>query len=546
MVAQIKQSVATSNPVSTVVLLERLDGGVVCAGLLLTWGGGRAAQMALCAAGACLRDLRDLRIVLPPNDGGPWTTLELAAVAVGGTVEATSSISVIRLKREPFGGSAWGFGKLARSPMVSVDGLAVGTSAFLPVLTDRDGGRLGRPLLLERSVAGRDGDMLLINAESAPCLAGTPVFVRRPSWPRASGVGLRLGGFLVESPDDRLSVCRMEHVSELLGEQSRWKHAEEPGNNQIGTAALRDDGSAADRRTARGAGVRALPEEVNPLIAAFLVESAATGRFSKATLKARRYDLFMLDRWARESGLDAADLTEDQLGQYFRLRREDGLSPLTLVRARSSADRFYAHLVARGARGDAPLERVAQPGPAPRPKLVLAEHEARALLDQPDRSSVIGRRDRAILEVLYATAIKPNELVSLKIEDIDLQGGKLRLYARRHGAKVLPLNGPARSALKEHLLGANRAGCAAPTDLVFTGPKGSPLPYTRVGAIARRHAVSAGVKERVTGSTLRNSAANHLLRRGVDRKAVAAFLGVRDGGELDAYGSVDAGRRSRA
>jgi site-specific recombinase XerD len=504
------------HPVSSSVLLESHAGDVTCAGILLTWGGGRGARVALCTVVPEPIDVMQCRLALPPLGSKEWRTIQLADVAASQAVRTTSSVTVLHLNPRILRRHGWPFRQLARSRTLSVTALAPGARAFWPALCDRQNRRLMPPIVLEARLSGRHSELLLSSTHPQRIPPGTPLFVLRPK----SRVALQLAGFVLAAVDATPGTYKVAHVSALLSESSNWKRVSAP-----------NDASGA-RSPLRG---------VHPLIASFLAASIATGKVSRATISARRQDLATLDRWARSEGLDLARLTEEQLRQYFRFREDEGISPLTLVRSRSSVDRFYAHCVSIGDRRDVPVAQLERQDALYRPKVFLNEVQVRSLIEQPDDATPLGRRDRAILEVLYATAIKPSELVSLKISDVDLAGGTLHVRGRRYGAKRLPINATALAALRGHLRELNRRGVTSRGDTVFWTSQGLPLTYNRVGDIVRRHALAAGLAKDVTGSTLRNSVANHLRTGGMDRKSLAAFLGVRDDPALDAYSSPSPG-----
>jgi integrase/recombinase XerD len=498
----------TSDPRQCVALLEAADGTVRAAGVLITWGGGKAVQVALCCANVTGFEPMDVTLMLPSATSGEWKRVALKGLASGRVDRTPGGLLIVHLLRDRLDRTGWAYGKIARGQGLSVSGMRVGRRLFVPVLEPS----ARTVVLLERTNAGAADGHLLMNSLGTSFPKGTPVFAESDG----GRPGFSFVGLVVADGEAPVHLARVVHAQDLIDSSRAWQ----------GTS-RGDDGTGQDPGGGWLAGL-------SPVVADFLRRCSATGRLSRATLEARRYDLSQLDRWARSTGIALDELTEDKLREYFEYREREGASPLTLVRARSSIVRFLEDVGTRGGRGREAIDALDEIEITSKPKVVLTEAETRRLIGEAAGSSAIRRRDRAMLELLYGTGVKPNELVSIKLSDIDMRRGILHISERRHGAKAIPLGRAAREALKQHVGGSSETTVDG-NRLLFVTQSGRAIRYAGVGEIVRRYARNAGISKHVTGSTLRNSVACHLLSRGQSRRGVASFLGLRRGADLEDY-----------
>jgi integrase/recombinase XerD len=152
-----------------------------------------------------------------------------------------------------------------------------------------------------------------------------------------------------------------------------------------------------------------------------------------------------------------------------------------------------------------------------------------ALLAAPDVATARGLRDRAILEVLYATGLRASELTALRGRDLDLEVGILTCFGKGRKERLVPMGGEARRWVVRYLDDARpelAAHGAAPE--LFLNHRGRCLTRMGLWGIVRRHAVTAGVQATLTPHVLRHSFATHLLERGADLRALQAMLGHAD------------------
>ena len=248
---------------------------------------------------------------------------------------------------------------------------------------------------------------------------------------------------------------------------------------------------------------------------------------AEATLSAYRSDLSRFSRWLSGRGrrLEEARRLDvlDFLGEHAHW------PPRTVARRLSALRRFYQHLEREGRIGNNPCERVDAPRLGRPLPGVLSEQDVERLLAAPDLETASGVRDRAMLEVLYATGLRVSELVGLRSEQVNLVQGVLRVVGKGGRERLVPLGEPAVEWLERFL----RQGRA---DIL--GRKRSPalFPTSRGGAMTRqafwhlvkRYAVRAGISQGISPHTLRHAFATHLLDHGADLRVVQMLLGHRD------------------
>ena len=266
---------------------------------------------------------------------------------------------------------------------------------------------------------------------------------------------------------------------------------------------------------------------------------------SANSLVSYRRDLAKLTQWATaERGREPHELEKGDLAQWVMSLARGGMGSRTVARAISAARGFYRFLLLdRHITADPTADLVA---PAPTQKLprFLTKDEMNQLLDAPDTATAEGVRDRAVIELLYATGLRVSELCSLNLGQIDMDGGALSCEGKGNKQRKVPVG---RSALAwiERYLGARRKLLGERESLrLFIGMGGQPLTRQTVWATLKAYAERAGVRG-VSPHVLRHSFATHLLEHGADTRSVQAMLGHSDLATTQIYTHVT-GERLRA
>jgi integrase/recombinase XerD len=237
-----------------------------------------------------------------------------------------------------------------------------------------------------------------------------------------------------------------------------------------------------------------------------------------------------LSRWAgalAEDGKDLLTAKPKELAAAVRRMRREGLAPRSIARAVSAARGFYAHLVAEGERDDDPAVDLVAPKRIQRLPTVLSEDQVEALLAAPDVSTELGLRDRAMIELLYATGLRVSELVSLRLAQLRLDQGFLLAFGKGSKERVVPVGESAEEWLSRYFRQARPALVRGRSDAVFLSRLGRAMTRQGFWTNLERHARGAGLKK-VSPHVLRHSFATHLLEHGADLRAVQMMLGHSD------------------
>ncbi len=277
------------------------------------------------------------------------------------------------------------------------------------------------------------------------------------------------------------------------------------------------------------------PAEDLWLIEGFLDAAWLERGLSDNTLAAYRSDLTRYADWLRGQGLGmlqaqrsdvlgflGAELGPTQLGHPGRAVR-------TMGRRLSSLRGFYRHLVQRGRLGEDPSAQVEGVRLGRALPAALSEAEVDALLGAPDREAVLGLRDAAMLETLYATGLRVSELVGLRASRYNPRQATVRVTGKGGKDRLVPLGAGALDLLDRYLRQSRSVLLAsAPSDFLFVTRRGKPLTRQAFWYLVKRYAVRAGIAKPLSPHTLRHAFATHLLDHGADLRVVQLLLGHRD------------------
>jgi len=267
---------------------------------------------------------------------------------------------------------------------------------------------------------------------------------------------------------------------------------------------------------------------------------------SPNTLQAYRRDLEKFVRHLQSQGCDPAEVSQAHVLGFLRQLRDGGLSARSSARALVSVRSLFRFLALRGRVTRDPTLNVEAPKlPRNLPKS-LPYNEVESLLAAPDTSSTLGLRDRAMLELLYATGLRASELVQLRVTDIDLSVGVLTAFGKGSKERPVPVGRTAIQWVTRYLQASRPSLCQGRgCDLLFVrrGARG----ITRQGfwKIVKRHGRSAGIKKVLSPHVLRHSFATHLLEHGADLRSVQLMLGHSDISTTQIYTHVSKQRLSR-
>ena len=225
---------------------------------------------------------------------------------------------------------------------------------------------------------------------------------------------------------------------------------------------------------------------------------------------------------------ELSEVTSTNLNSYMLYLEREKLSPATVSRNIAALRSFFQYLVKeQGLRRD-PTESLRPPRVEKKAPAILTVEEVDLLLRQPDENTAKGLRDRAMLELLYATGIRVSELTGLKLRDLNWQMGYITCTEHDRD-RMIPFGDMARKALKrymgearEKLLKGRESG------YLFTNCSGNPMSRQGFWKILKGYASAAGITADITPHTLRHSFAAHMLQNGADLKSVQEMLGHSD------------------
>jgi len=256
------------------------------------------------------------------------------------------------------------------------------------------------------------------------------------------------------------------------------------------------------------------------------------------SLVSYRSDLALLARWLRAQGRGLDDAGVAELKGYLGWRSEQALrkgAPRRAFGARSQARfitvcrRYYGWLVRERLRGDDPAAHLEMPRLGRALPKTLGLQEVDRLLAAPDADSALGLRDRAMLELMYASGLRVSELVRLRRDELNLEHGVVRLVGKGGRERMVPMGEPAMEAVKRWLRqGRPDFVTARSADWVFLSRRGEAMTRQNFWVLIKRYALAAGISSRLSPHTLRHAFATHLLEHGADLRVVQTLLGHAD------------------
>ncbi|GGN95367.1 site-specific tyrosine recombinase XerD [Saccharibacillus kuerlensis] len=278
---------------------------------------------------------------------------------------------------------------------------------------------------------------------------------------------------------------------------------------------------------------------MNTYLNAFITYMSEEKRRSVSTLESYRRDLAQFLEFAAGRELKAVDeIRKSHIAAYLNEMKRSGKAPSTVVRASVSIRSFFHYLIRQSLVVQDPSMDLETPKPEKKLPVVLTVEEVERLLGAPDLSNAQGVRDKAMLEVLYATGIRVSELISLNIGDIDLQLKFLRCGVAGK-ERIVPIGRMTAESVAAYLDPMrNRLLKREDQEALFLNQLGTRLTRQGFWKIIKKYASSAGIETDITPHTLRHSFAAHLLENGADLRSVQEMLGHSDISTTQVYTHV--------
>ena len=247
---------------------------------------------------------------------------------------------------------------------------------------------------------------------------------------------------------------------------------------------------------------------------------------SDNTLSAYRSDLDKFCHFLE--GQDLLTVTGQDIESYLAYRVDLGLKPRSTARSISALKRFYQYFVREKHITDSPMVNIAQPKAGQSLPKTLSENEVEALLAAPNIEEPMGLRDKAMLELLYATGLRVSELVGLRMEQINLRQSVVFVKGKGNKERLVPLGEEAMYWLEQFLKVGRAQMIKHATDFVFPSKRGVGMTRQTFWHRIKHYAILAAVESPLSPHTLRHAFATHLLNHGADLRVVQMMLGHSD------------------
>jgi len=275
-----------------------------------------------------------------------------------------------------------------------------------------------------------------------------------------------------------------------------------------------------------------VPDPLSPGAEEYLSWLAVEKGRSRNTLLAYRRDIATFEQWAEAEGLDPVAIGPEALERHLDDLRVQGRNPASLARATTALRGLYRFWVVEGTITVDPTADVRSPKLPRRLPKALEESQVVGLLESVDGIEPVDLRDRALLEVLYGTGARISEVVGLSLMDLTRDDGLLRVFGKGAKERLVPLGGPARSALDRWLgpqgrprMEPRRFAGRSDAEAVFLNVRGARLSRQGAWAAVQGRAQRVGLGDVVSPHVLRHSCASHMLAHGADIRVVQEVLG---------------------
>jgi len=279
-----------------------------------------------------------------------------------------------------------------------------------------------------------------------------------------------------------------------------------------------------------------MPQDVRPRpeIDVYLEHLRVERRLSANTLESYARDLSALARFAATRGASLERLDRKALEAFVRQERGAGLSPRSVARTVAAVRGFYRFLLLDRRIEESPADDLRPPRAWPALPKFLSMEDVDALITQPDVTTPLGLRDRALIELLYATGMRVSELVGVRASDLHLAEHYLTCIGKGNKERLVPIGAPAAEWIERYqrearpILTKRSRSAARTAARLFVNARGGALSRVGFWKILKRHGRQAGIRASLSPHVLRHSFATHLLERGADLRSIQMMLGHAD------------------
>ncbi len=265
------------------------------------------------------------------------------------------------------------------------------------------------------------------------------------------------------------------------------------------------------------------------LIQDFLHYLTVERGLAKNTVLAYGRDLAKFGRFLDYKGRHPRQVRQGEVNEFARRLSREGLNPKSIARALNAVRMFFRYLILEKVVSEDPTAAIRAPRTWKTLPRFLTLQEVDDLLGAPDASSLLGLRDAAMVELLYASGLRVSELVSLRVRDLNLDVGYLSCLGKGSKERLVPMGRKAADRLRAYLEHARPGllkGASHPS--LFLNSRGRPISRQGFWKILKKYGRAAGVRGKLSPHVLRHSFATHLLERGADLRSVQMMLGHAD------------------
>ncbi len=249
-------------------------------------------------------------------------------------------------------------------------------------------------------------------------------------------------------------------------------------------------------------------------------------------------DLRQLSEYCNDNDLSLDQLTSDDLDSYLHHLTSIGKSPATVTRCLASARCYFQYQQQEGVITASPALNIKTEKVEKKLPQILTSKEVDSLLDQPKLTDLKGYRDKAMLELLYATGIRVSELINLDVSDVNLAAEFIRCTSKEK-ERIIPLYSAAVRAVREYIENIRPKMIANPSEsALFVNVSGERMSRQGFWKLIKHYQQSAGIEKDITPHTLRHSFAAHLLENGADLRSIQEMLGHSDISSTQIYAQL--------
>ena len=258
------------------------------------------------------------------------------------------------------------------------------------------------------------------------------------------------------------------------------------------------------------------------------IESLKSRQASPNTIASYERDIMQFSNYFEAQNKKIFDLTKEDMKEYINHLSEQGKSNSTISRSTASIKSLYRYLLSKNLVETNIAESIESPKVDRKEPLILTTSEIETLLEQPELSELKGQRDKAMLEVLYSTGIRVTELISLKIDDVNLTNGYIRVK-KKNSERHIPLGNLSLKCLKDYINKVRPLLIRTEEEkTLFINTNGQKMTRQGYWKILKQYKEQAKIDKDITPHTIRHSFAVHMLQNGAEIKTVQELLGHTD------------------